>query len=161
MFRWFWSQYEKLQQSTFDVEKNSHRLIKISWTIWNQERRNSSIRMWTSEQWQYQRITVSRKIKFLIFRSCKAWIKSDTSIGNEFRKIYCTISFSFCRSQSPPTNSSSNSDCFDNGSEENSTFTSLKELSRHLPKGPAEVTNMKSIFHNEYKLNEFMKQTGK
>ena len=63
-------------------------------------------------------------------------------------------------SQSPPTNSSSNSDCFDNGSEEN-TFTSLKELSRHLPKGPAEVPNMKHTFHNEYKLNELMKQTGK
>merc|ERR1712223_1943434 len=62
-------------------------------------------------------------------------------------------------SQSPPTNSSSNSDCFDNGSEEN-TFTSLKELSRHLPKGPAEVPNMKHTFHNEYKLNELMKQTG-
>lgn len=62
-------------------------------------------------------------------------------------------------SQSPPTNSSSNSDSFDNGSEENN-FTSLKELSKHLPKGPAEVPSMKSAFHNEYKLNELMKQTG-
>ena len=25
--------------------------------------------MWTSEQWQYQRITVSRKIEFLIIRT--------------------------------------------------------------------------------------------
>ena len=63
-------------------------------------------------------------------------------------------------SQSPPTNSSSNSDSFDNGSEENN-FTSLKELSKHLPKGPAEVPSMKSAFHNEFKLNELMKQTGR
>ena len=88
-------------------------------------------------------------------------IFDNPNIGNEFRKINCTIYFYYCRSQSPPTISSSNSDCFDNGSEENSTFTSLKELSRHLPKGPAEVANVKKVFHNEYKLNEFMKQTGK
>ena len=87
-------------------------------------------------------------------------IFDNPNIGNEFRKINCTIYFYYCRSQSPPTISSSNSDCFDNGSEEN-TFTSLKELSRHLPKGPAEVPNMKHTFHNEYKLNELMKQTGK